>query len=87
VIGARHADDLEALAADLRPRHGVAVTPSPVDLYGPADALQCYVDECFTELGPVDAVLVTAGAVDDADDGTAPAAVTDTLVRRTSWVS
>ena len=81
VIGARHADDLDALAADLRLRHGVAVTPSPVDLCGPADALRRYVDECFAALGHVDAVLVTAGAVDDADDGTAPPAVTDTLVR------
>ena len=81
VIGARHADDLDALAADLRLRHGRAVAPCPIDLCGPADAVERYVEECFARLGEVDAVLVTAGAVDDADDGTAPTPVAATLVQ------
>jgi short-subunit dehydrogenase len=81
VIGARHADDLDAVAADLALRHAVAVTPRPIDLCGPADAVERYVDECFETLGGVDALLVTAGAIDDADDGTAPPAVAATLVQ------
>jgi short-subunit dehydrogenase len=81
VIGARHAEDLDAVAADLALRHGGAVTPAPLDLCGPADALEGYVDDCIARLGEVDAVLVTAGAVDDADDGTAPPAVTARLVQ------
>jgi short-subunit dehydrogenase len=81
VIGARHADDLDAVAADLALRHAAAVTPRPIDLCGPADAVERYVDECFETLGGVDALLVTAGAVDDADDGTAPPAVNSTLVQ------
>jgi short-subunit dehydrogenase len=81
VIGARHTDDLDALAADLELRHCVAVTPRPIDLCGPADAIERYAAECFARLGAVDAVLVTAGAVDEADDGTASPAVTATLVQ------
>lgn len=81
VIGSRHADDLDALAADLALRYPVTVTPRPIDLCGPADTLERYVDECFETLGEVDAVLVTAGAVDEADDGTAPPSVTTTLVQ------
>jgi short-subunit dehydrogenase len=81
VIGARHADDLDAVAADLALRYAVTVTPRPVDLCGPADAVERYADECLATLGAVDAVLVAAGAVDDADDGTAPPAVTSMLVQ------
>jgi short-subunit dehydrogenase len=81
VIGARHADDLGAVAADLALRYAVTVTPRPVDLCGPADAVERYADECFEALGEVDALLVTAGAVDDADDGTASPTVTATLVQ------
>ena len=81
VIGARHADDLDAVAADLALRYAVTVTPRPVDLCGPPDAVERYVDECFETLGAVDAVLVTAGAVDEGDNGTAPATVTATLVQ------
>jgi short-subunit dehydrogenase len=81
VIGARHAEDLEALAADLRLRHSVAVTPWPVDLCGPPEHLEHYVDQCFATLSDIGAVLIPAGAVDDADDGTAPPIVTTMLVR------
>jgi decaprenylphospho-beta-D-erythro-pentofuranosid-2-ulose 2-reductase len=81
VIGARHADDLDALATDLGLRHPVAVTPRPIDLCGSADAVERYVDGCFARLGEVDALLVTAGAVDEADDGTASPALTTTLVQ------
>jgi short-subunit dehydrogenase len=81
VIGSRHADDLHALADDLALRYAVTVTPRPVDLCGPLDALERYVDECFGALGEVDAVLITAGAIDDDDDGTAPPSVTTTLVQ------
>ena len=49
VVGSRHADDLDALAADLTLRHAVAVTPRPIDLCGPADAVERYVDECSRE--------------------------------------
>jgi short-subunit dehydrogenase len=80
VIGSRHSDDLAALATDLGLRHGVAVTPGPIDLCGPSDALERYADECFAALGDVEVVVVTAGVVDGADDGTAPPAVTTTLV-------
>ncbi|MGH9227188.1 MAG: SDR family NAD(P)-dependent oxidoreductase [Acidimicrobiales bacterium] len=80
VIGARSAEDLDAVSADLRTRHSVAVAPLPIDLCGPADTVARYVDECFTALGEIDAVLIPAGAVDDADDGTAPAPVTTMLV-------
>jgi decaprenylphospho-beta-D-erythro-pentofuranosid-2-ulose 2-reductase len=81
VIGSRHADDLDALAADLSIRYSVAVTPRPIDLCGPADAVEGYVDGCFGTLGDVDAVFVTAGAIDDTDDGTAAPSVTTTLVQ------
>ena len=81
VVTARHDEDLDALATDLRLRHSVAVTPRALDLCGPAEALERYVDECYAALGAVDTVLVTAGAVDDTDDGTAPPAVTTTLVQ------
>ena len=49
VIGSRHADDLDALAADLALRHAVVVTPRPIDLCGPADAIERYADECFAD--------------------------------------
>jgi decaprenylphospho-beta-D-erythro-pentofuranosid-2-ulose 2-reductase len=81
VLGARHGDDLDALAADLQIRHAVELTPRPIDLCGPPDAVARYVDECFAGLGEVDAVLVTAGAVDEADDGTAPPSLTTALVQ------
>jgi short-subunit dehydrogenase len=81
VIGARHAADLDAVAADLALRHEATVTPRPIDLCGPADAVERYADECVETLGGIDAVLVTAGAIDRADDGTAPAAVAATLVQ------
>jgi short-subunit dehydrogenase len=81
VVSARHAEDLEALAADLRLRHRVAVTPRPLDLCGPPEDLDRYVDECFALLGEVAAVLVTAGAVAENDDGLAPPGVTAALVK------
>jgi short-subunit dehydrogenase len=81
VVGARHAEDLDALAADLRLRHSVAVTPRPLDLDGPLDQVQRYVDDCFEALGDVGAVLITAGAVADDDDGTAPPQVAATLLQ------
>jgi decaprenylphospho-beta-D-erythro-pentofuranosid-2-ulose 2-reductase len=81
VIGSRHPDDLDALAADLALRYAVTVTPRSIDLCGPANAVERYVDECFETLGEVDAVLVSAGAIDGADDGTAPPSVTTTLVQ------
>jgi decaprenylphospho-beta-D-erythro-pentofuranosid-2-ulose 2-reductase len=81
VVSARHADDLDALAADLSLRHSAAVTPIPVDLCWPADHLVHHVEDCFAALGDVDAVLVTAGAVSDRDDGTAPPEVAITLVK------
>jgi short-subunit dehydrogenase len=81
VVGARHAEDLDALAADLRLRHSVTVTPRPLDLGGSLDDVQRYVDGCFEALGDVGAVLVTAGAVADDDDGTAPPQVAATLLR------
>ena len=81
VVSARDTDDLAAVAADVGLRHDVRVTPVPVDLCGPADALDRYVDECVAALGDIDAVLIPAGAVSDLDDGTAPADVTTDLVR------
>jgi decaprenylphospho-beta-D-erythro-pentofuranosid-2-ulose 2-reductase len=80
VIGARDTDDLEALAADLRLRHSVTVIPQRVDLCEPAEMLGRYADECCSALGGVDAVLVTAGAVADDDDGTETPDVARTLV-------
>jgi short-subunit dehydrogenase len=81
VVSARHTEDLDALAADLRLRHPVAVSPRTLDLCGPPADLDRYVDECLALLGEVDAVLVTAGTVADEDDGVAPPAVTSTLLQ------
>jgi short-subunit dehydrogenase len=81
VVGARHVEDLDAVAADLRLRHSVAVTPHSIDVAGPAGAVEHYVNDCFAALGEIDAVLITAGAVNDTDDGTAPPAVAASLVR------
>jgi short-subunit dehydrogenase len=81
VVSARSADDLDALAADLRLRHSVAVSPRPLDLCGPPWELERYVEECFAVLGDVDAVLLTAGAIADDDDGTAPPEVNATLLQ------
>lgn len=81
VVSARDVEDLAAVAADLRLRHGANVTPLALDLCGPAEALDGYVDDCISALGEVDAVLIPAGAVSDLDDGTAPPDVTTVLVR------
>lgn len=81
VVSARHSEDLDALAADLGLRHPVAVTPRALDLCGPPEDLGRYVDECFTLLSEVDAVLVTAGAVADDDDGLAAPGLTTRLLQ------
>lgn len=81
VVSARHAEDLDALAANLRLRHAVAVTARPLDLCGPPEEIERYVDECFAVLPRIDAVLATAGAVDEDDDGTAPPTVATTLLQ------
>jgi short-subunit dehydrogenase len=85
VVSARHAGDLDALAADLRLRHSIAVTPRPIDLCGPTEAVDRYMDDCLAALGEIDAVLVTAGAVDDTDDGTAPTSVV-TMLAQTNFL-
>lgn len=69
VIAARDERDLCAVAKDLETRHGCRVVPLPIDLDGGDDALQTWFDECRAGLPDVDAVLIPAGAVDDADDG------------------
>jgi short-subunit dehydrogenase len=81
VVSARHLEDLDALATDLRLRYSVTVTARPLDVCGPPEALERYVDECHAALRGVDVALVTAGAVADEDDGTAPPAVATTLVQ------
>jgi len=69
VIAARDERDLCAVAKDLETRHGRRVVPMPIDLVGGDDALQAWLGECRVRLPDVDAVLIPAGAVDDADDG------------------
>jgi decaprenylphospho-beta-D-erythro-pentofuranosid-2-ulose 2-reductase len=81
VVAARDADDLGAVAADLGLRHSVTVRPVLLDLCGPAESLERSVEECFAALGGVDAVLITAGAVADDDDGTAAPAVATALLK------
>jgi short-subunit dehydrogenase len=71
VLAARHERDLRALAADLTTRHGVRATAVPLDLAGPDEDLDRWYRACTAELPEPDAVLVTAGTVDDADDGLA----------------
>jgi decaprenylphospho-beta-D-erythro-pentofuranosid-2-ulose 2-reductase len=80
VVSARRVEDLDAVAADVMLRHQVRVTARPLDLRSPADDIERYVDECFGMPGELDAVLVTAGAVADDDDGTAPRTVATELV-------
>lgn len=69
VIAARDERDLCAVAKDLETRHGRRVVPLPIDLDGGDDALQAWFDECRARMPDVEAVLIPAGAVDDADDG------------------
>ena len=42
VLVARSADELERIAADLRSKHGITVTPIPTDLFEPAAARELY---------------------------------------------
>jgi short-subunit dehydrogenase len=82
VISARREDDLKAVASDLSLRYGASVTPRPLDLNGPDDELERYLDECSTGVGALHAVLIPAGATmgADLDDGTLSWATTDALV-------
>lgn len=81
VVAARDERDLRAVADDLHLRHGVRVVPLAVDLTGGDDALEVWFDRCRTSLERIDAVAVTAGAVDDADDGMQEWDALDALVR------
>ena len=80
VVSARDREDLEAVAADLALRHGVAATPLPLDLAGPDDELELFIKACLTALPRIGVVLVPAGAIAVDDDGTAAWPTATTLV-------
>jgi len=80
VLAARSGRDLEAVAANVRIRHGVKAVPIELDLRGPDEDLAGWFERCTRELPSPDAVLIPAGAVDDEDDGLSDPELIDRLV-------
>lgn len=79
VITGRDDRDLHALASDLRLRAGVAIRPIALDLNQPGHSwsLGATLEQC----APIQAVLLSAGAVDPEDEAVADEAVAEGLVR------
>jgi short-subunit dehydrogenase len=75
VVVARDERDLEATAADVRLRYGIACSSLVQDIAAVDWDAQGLVDACATKLGRVDCVLVPAGAVSEEDHGANPAVV------------
>lgn len=69
VIASRSQPDLDALADELRLAHGVAVTPIAVDI-AVDDDIEAFLDAADAAVPDPTAVLITAGAVAEVDDGT-----------------
>jgi short-subunit dehydrogenase len=69
VLAARDPRDLEAVASDLQLRHCITVVPLALDLRSADRELDAWIGRCRAHLSSIDAVLVPAGTVDDADDG------------------
>jgi short-subunit dehydrogenase len=72
--------DLEALAADLRIRHGVSVRGVAIDLGGPLESLGP-LEHAIAELGEVDALLLPAGWTAELDGVALDPAVAERLLR------
>jgi len=75
VVVARDERDLEATAADVRLRYGIACSHVVQDIGAVDWDAQGLVDTCAAKVGRVDCVLVPAGAVSEDDYGTNPAVV------------
>jgi short-subunit dehydrogenase len=80
VVAARSHEALDDLARELRDRHGVEVTVLPLDLTGPDAELRAFLHEATAVLGRIDVAILTAGAVDDDDDGVGDWERTEDLV-------
>jgi hypothetical protein len=80
VVVSSDARDLEALASDLRIRHGVKVMSVPIDLGGESVGLEP-LKQAAGELGGADALLLPIGWTAASDDATTSADVALRLVR------
>jgi short-subunit dehydrogenase len=80
VLAARSARDTSAVAADVTARYGVRAFPLEVDLLASESEIAEWFARCRRALPDVDAVIVTAGAVDDLDDGIRDGGLVDRLV-------
>jgi short-subunit dehydrogenase len=80
VLAARSTRDLAAVAADVRARHSVRAIPLELDLAAPGARAAEWFERCRSALPDVDAVLITAGAVDDHDDGITDDGLVDHIV-------
>jgi short-subunit dehydrogenase len=72
--------DLEALASDLRIRHGVRVITAPFDLGGGPSGVE-RLGEAVAELGRPDTLLLPVGWTAAADEATTDAGLAERLVR------
>ena len=72
--------DLEALASDVRIRHGVRVVAVPLDLGGEPSGLG-RLKKAVAELGAPDALLLPVGWTAESDDPTLDVGVAERLVR------
>jgi short-subunit dehydrogenase len=80
VLAARSTRDTAAVAADVTARHGVRAVPLELDLLAAEPENAAWFARCREALPDVDAVLITAGAVDDHDDGITDGGLVDRLV-------
>lgn len=79
VLAARSTRDLAAVAADVEARHGVRAMAIELDLLGSDDEIGAWYARCRSVLPDVDAVLIPAGTVDDADDGVTSSTLNETI--------
>lgn len=80
VLAARDERDIAAVAADVEARHRVRAVPLALDILASEADLADWFARCRRSLPEIDAVLVTAGLVDDDDDGTTAWETTDRIV-------
>jgi uncharacterized protein len=80
VIASRSRPDLDSVAADLRQRHGVAVTAVAVDVTGDDEEVAAFIETAAAAIPEPDAVIITAGSVASVDDGIGDWTVTGDLV-------
>ena len=81
VVVSSDARDLEALASDLRIRHGVRVVAVPFDLSGERSSGVERLGEAAAELGSPDALLLPLGWTAASDDATLDMETAERLVR------